>query len=83
MDKFPSAIFKKFASEQDAWAFVRSQSAAASFERPKGNLKGVSLFKMTDVPYTPLIKIHHVMHHRVFRCTEKHARGGGLRISKL
>ncbi|XP_016384857.1 ribonuclease H1-like isoform X4 [Sinocyclocheilus rhinocerous] len=36
VDKFPSAIFKKFASEQDAWAFVRSQSAAASFGRPKG-----------------------------------------------
>lgn len=37
VDKFPSAIYKKFASEQDAWAFVRSQSAAtSSFERPKG-----------------------------------------------
>uniref|UniRef100_A0A9J7X3X4 Ribonuclease H1 n=2 Tax=Cyprinus carpio TaxID=7962 RepID=A0A9J7X3X4_CYPCA len=37
VDKFPSASFKKFASEQDAWAFVRSQSAAASsFGRPKG-----------------------------------------------
>ncbi|XP_016391544.1 ribonuclease H1-like isoform X1 [Sinocyclocheilus rhinocerous] len=36
VDKFPSAIFKKFASEQDAWAFVRSQSAAPSFGRPKG-----------------------------------------------
>lgn len=35
VDKFPSAIFKKFASEQDAWAFVRSQSAAPSLGRPK------------------------------------------------
>lgn len=77
MDKFPSAIYKKFASEQDAWAFVRSQSAAAaSFERPKGNLKGVSSFKMTDVPYTPLIKIHHVMHHQVFRCVKKSVQEG-------
>lgn len=78
MDKFPSAIYKKFASEQDAWAFVRSQSAAASssFERPKGNLKGVSLFKMTDVPYKPLIKIHHVMHHQVFRCVKESVQEG-------
>ncbi|XP_043074940.1 ribonuclease H1-like [Puntigrus tetrazona] len=36
VDKFPSAIFKKFASEQDAWAFVRSQSAASSFGEQKG-----------------------------------------------
>uniref|UniRef100_A0A8C1MGL5 Ribonuclease H1 n=2 Tax=Cyprinus carpio TaxID=7962 RepID=A0A8C1MGL5_CYPCA len=36
VDKFPSAVFKKFASEQDAWAFVRSQSAAPSFGRTKG-----------------------------------------------
>ncbi|XP_026088579.1 ribonuclease H1 isoform X1 [Carassius auratus] len=39
VDKFPSAVFKKFASEQDAWAFVRSaqsQSAAPSFGGAKG-----------------------------------------------
>ncbi|XP_048062758.1 ribonuclease H1 isoform X1 [Megalobrama amblycephala] len=36
VDKFPSASYKKFASEKDAWAFVRSQSAASSFERPNG-----------------------------------------------
>ncbi len=82
MDKFPSAIYKKFGSEQDAWAFVRSQSAAtSSFERPKGNLKGVSLFKMTDVPYTPLIKIHASSGFQVSK--EKRVGGGGLRISQL
>ncbi|XP_073672926.1 ribonuclease H1 isoform X2 [Garra rufa] len=35
VDKFPSAIYKKFASEQEAWSFVRSQSAAPSYEKPK------------------------------------------------
>ncbi|XP_023680590.1 ribonuclease H1 isoform X1 [Paramormyrops kingsleyae] len=28
--KFPSAVYKKFASEEDAWAFVRGQSADSS-----------------------------------------------------
>ncbi|XP_048841139.1 ribonuclease H1 isoform X2 [Brienomyrus brachyistius] len=28
--KFPSAVYKKFASEEDAWAFVREQSADPS-----------------------------------------------------
>ncbi|XP_067273663.1 ribonuclease H1 isoform X2 [Pseudorasbora parva] len=36
VDKFPSASYKKFASEKDAWGFVRSQSAAPSFGRPNG-----------------------------------------------
>lgn len=56
MDKFPSAVFKKFASEQDAWAFVRSaqsQSAAPSYGGAKGNMKGVR-FKMAGSPYKDL-----------------------------
>ncbi|XP_043076467.1 ribonuclease H1-like [Puntigrus tetrazona] len=64
VDKFPSAIFKKFASEQDAWAFVRSQSAASSFGEQKGHLK--AFFRMADVPYTSLINIQHVRDHQVF-----------------
>ncbi|KAK7132971.1 hypothetical protein R3I94_015005 [Phoxinus phoxinus] len=36
VDKFPYASYKKFGSEKDAWAFVRSQCAAPSFERPAG-----------------------------------------------
>lgn len=36
VDKFPSASFKKFASEQDAWDFVRSLSGASSSEGANG-----------------------------------------------
>lgn len=44
MDKFPSASFKKFASEQDAWDFVRSLSGASSSEGANGNIKAVIVF---------------------------------------
>lgn len=82
MDKFPSAVFKKFASEQDAWAFVRSQSAAPSFGRTKGNIKGAS-FKMADVPYTPLIKIRHYASSGFQVYKRKCTREGGLRCHPL
>ncbi|XP_019727134.1 ribonuclease H1 isoform X1 [Hippocampus comes] len=35
VDKFPSASFKKFASEKDAWAFVRGLEASAAPPLPK------------------------------------------------
>ncbi|NXS93441.1 RNH1 Ribonuclease, partial [Jacana jacana] len=34
VNKFPSASFKKFATEKDAWAFVRQQPAAAGAHSP-------------------------------------------------
>ncbi|XP_036405727.1 ribonuclease H1 isoform X2 [Megalops cyprinoides] len=37
VDKFPSASFKKFASEEDAWAFVRGQAAGISPASDAGN----------------------------------------------
>lgn len=36
MDKFPSAAFKKFASEKDAWAFVKGAEASAAPELCRG-----------------------------------------------
>ncbi|XP_051510611.1 ribonuclease H1-like isoform X2 [Myxocyprinus asiaticus] len=36
VDKFGAASFKKFALEDDAWAFVRSRSTASSFGRTEG-----------------------------------------------
>ncbi|XP_065112922.1 ribonuclease H1 isoform X1 [Paramisgurnus dabryanus] len=36
VDKFPAAIFKKFASEEDALAFVRNQSKAPSYGTSEG-----------------------------------------------
>lgn len=36
MDKFPSAAFKKFASEKDAWAFVKGAEASAAPEPCRG-----------------------------------------------
>lgn len=41
VDKFPSAIFKKFATEEDALAFVRSQSKAPVTGRSEGNIKPI------------------------------------------
>lgn len=38
MDKFPSASFKKFASEKDAWAFVRGVELSSPPEVVKGTL---------------------------------------------
>ncbi|XP_061610550.1 ribonuclease H1 isoform X2 [Phyllopteryx taeniolatus] len=35
VDKFPSASFKKFASEKDAWAFVRGVESSAAPQLPK------------------------------------------------
>ncbi|KAG7460601.1 hypothetical protein MATL_G00200430 [Megalops atlanticus] len=37
VDKFPSASFKKFASEEDAWAFVRGQAAGISPASAEGS----------------------------------------------
>lgn len=36
VDKFPSASFKKFASERDAWAFVRGIEPSAVPDVKKG-----------------------------------------------
>lgn len=38
VEKFPSAQFKKFASEKDAWAFVRGATASAAPEVKPGQL---------------------------------------------
>lgn len=38
VDKFPSASFKKFASEKDAWAFFRGVEPSAVPEVKKGEL---------------------------------------------
>lgn len=38
VDKFPSAQFKKFGSEKDAWAFVRGAAASAAPEVNPGQL---------------------------------------------
>ncbi|XP_064195852.1 ribonuclease H1 isoform X1 [Anguilla rostrata] len=37
VDKFPSASYKKFASEEDAWGFVRSQPGAIPSASAAGN----------------------------------------------
>lgn len=43
VDKFPSASFKKFASEKDAWAFVRDAEPSAPPETNKGTPLNSSL----------------------------------------
>lgn len=43
VDKFPSASFKKFASEKDAWAFVRGAEPSAPPEMNKGRPLNSSL----------------------------------------
>ncbi|XP_028996218.1 ribonuclease H1 isoform X2 [Betta splendens] len=45
VDKFPSAIFKKFASEKDAWAFFRGVQLCAPPE-PKPTLSDASDFTL-------------------------------------
>lgn len=67
MDKFPSASYKKFASEKDAWAFVRTQSATSSFERPNGNIK--------DMVHTP--HNHAIVMHQDFRSSRENIQGEG------
>lgn len=42
VDKFPSASFKKFASEKDAWAFIRGAELSA----PPNTNKGTTLNSM-------------------------------------
>lgn len=41
MDKFPSAIFKKFATEEDALAFVTGQAKQTCTGRSEGNIKPI------------------------------------------
>ena len=38
VEKFPSASFKKFASEKDAWAFIRGVELSATPEVEKGRM---------------------------------------------
>lgn len=45
VDKFPSASFKKFASERDAWAFVRDAEPSAPPETSKGTPWNSSLHR--------------------------------------
>lgn len=37
VDKFPNAIFKKFATEEDAWAFVGA-AGSSSQSTPRGKI---------------------------------------------
>lgn len=39
VDKFPSASFKKFASERDAWAFFRGAEPSAPPQTSKGTVE--------------------------------------------
>lgn len=46
VDKFPSASFKKFASERDAWAFIRGAEPTAPPNTNKGTLNSMQLHKV-------------------------------------
>uniref|UniRef100_A0A3Q3WZ70 Ribonuclease H1 n=1 Tax=Mola mola TaxID=94237 RepID=A0A3Q3WZ70_MOLML len=59
VDKFPSASFKKFGSEKDAWAFVRGVELCAPPEVKKGTLSTDSLLPKRGpepLEYIPLGK---------------------------
>lgn len=49
VDKFPSASFKKFASESDAWAFVRGAEPPAAPETSTGKLSSAGHPKGSSV----------------------------------
>ncbi|KAJ8270995.1 hypothetical protein GJAV_G00121590 [Gymnothorax javanicus] len=79
VDKFPSASFKKFASEEDAWAFVRSQAGATTLasaaegacsvpEPPKIAPEAISAVPIGGKRH--LVDPDEVDHGKRFKCTE-------------
>ncbi|KAI1897351.1 hypothetical protein AGOR_G00082420 [Albula goreensis] len=80
VSKFPCATYKKFASEEDAWAFVRSKSAAepsASATEGGSCVPGPPRFAPEGIPLFPLGKkrppgdCDEVDHGKRLKCTDE------------